>query len=135
MATGTGKTITALLVATRALADAPRSIVVIAAPFIHLVDQWVEECRAFGAAPVACYGSWRRWRPELMSELRDLEAGLTSQVVVVTTHSTLASTTFLRAIGSSAGRAAILLIGDEVHHLGTAEPAGAVEALDPKYVD
>lgn len=52
MATGTGKTVTSLLAATRLAETAgDRLLLVIAVPYQHLVDQWAADVRDFGVQP------------------------------------------------------------------------------------
>ena len=60
MATGTGKTVTALAAATQASAYAARRhkplLVLIVVPLVDLVDQWATEAERFGFRPAKCYG-------------------------------------------------------------------------------
>jgi len=51
MATGAGKTISALICATRQMTLQTPLLVVISAPYRPLVDQWLDEVRAFRIAP------------------------------------------------------------------------------------
>lgn len=117
MATGTGKTITALLGA----AQVQRSLdggllLVVSVPYQHLVDQWAEELAAFGVDPVLAYQSRANWQPDLERHVLEFNHGSRSLCVVVSTHRTLsmdaARQTIQRATGAS------MLIADEVHHLG-----------------
>lgn len=65
MATGTGKTYTGLGALTRLYNDLDGILgVVICCPFVHLVEQWVEDIRAFNIEPIIGYGTssqnWKR---------------------------------------------------------------------------
>ena len=117
MATGTGKTITALLTVDRIAKslDGPL-LLVVAVPYQHLVDQWTEELQAFGAEPVLAYQSRANWQPQLERELLEFNHGSRSLCVVVTTHKTLSMESTQRTLGRANG--SVMLIADEVHHLG-----------------
>lgn len=117
MATGTGKTITALLAASRVVEAVDNSfLLVVAAPYQHLVDQWATELREFGAEPIKAYESRRKWQPELEQELLELNNDIRKISVVVTTHKTLSGEPTQQTIRRARCRS--MLIGDEVHHLG-----------------
>lgn len=117
MATGTGKTITALLTVAH-VADSldEKLMLVVTVPYQHLVNQWAEELAAFDVNPVLAYQSRRNWQPRLERELLEFNHGSRSLCVVVTTHRTLsmdpAQQTLQRATGP------VMIIADEVHHLG-----------------
>jgi len=119
MATGTGKTKTALTAAQRLTDSLGRPLIlVIVAPYIHLVDQWAEECGQWGLRPVRCYESSSQWRARAWEALDSYRAGANSTLCFVTT----ATTATLRPFQELSGRIdrdSALLIADEVHHLGT----------------
>ncbi len=121
MATGSGKTLTALVCATRAqdrLGDRP-FLVVVSAPSIPLVIQWRDEIAKFGIASTA-----PSLEPSadiaLTSLFRRLAAGGTH--VLVVTNNFLCSPPFQSTIetkvNNSKPRFATMLIGDEAHTLG-----------------
>ncbi|MCX7011002.1 MAG: DEAD/DEAH box helicase family protein [Candidatus Sumerlaeota bacterium] len=70
MATGTGKTTTALAAALR-LATEKRLALVIFVPFIHLLEQWQRNCQAFGWQPILCSGEHDSWDHEARSAIQD----------------------------------------------------------------
>lgn len=118
MATGTGKTVTALLAATRlATLQDGRLVLVVAAPYQHLVDQWVEELREFGVTPVRAYQSRSTWTDEVVGRATEFASGARDVVAVVTTHATFAGDHFQRVLNRFDG-AQTLLVADEVHHFG-----------------
>ena len=130
MATGTGKTITGLLAAVRAAAALEgRLLLVVAAPYQHLVDQWANEIREFGEEPVFAYQSRQNWQPRLERQILEYNQGSRGICTVVTTHTTLsmggAQSTLNRANGPA------MLIADEVHHLGSDHmQSGLLEDFD-----
>ena len=117
MATGTGKTITALLAASR-IADRfdGTFVLVVAVPYQHLVDQWAADLEEFNTQPVLGYQSRRNWQPRLERELLEFNNGVRDSCVVVTTHRTLSQESARRTLDRATGPS--MLIADEVHHLG-----------------
>lgn len=117
MATGAGKTITALICATRVqdrIADKPL-LIVISAPSIPLVIQWSEEVKKFGVDAIV---------PSLESNtdialtnlFRKLYIGGTQ--VVIVTNNLLCSSAFQMTVSRKIRGAATLFIADEAHTLG-----------------
>jgi superfamily II DNA or RNA helicase len=126
MATGTGKTITSLVAASR-LAELQdgRLLLIVAAPYQHLVDQWVKELRAFGVTPIRAYQSRTTWTDTVVAQLTEFAGGARDVVAIVTTHATLAGEHFRRILDRIDGSLA-MLIADEVHHLGAPHLQGGL---------
>jgi DNA phosphorothioation system restriction enzyme len=116
MATGTGKTITALAASARLYEQKERLAVIIAVPYQHLVDQWREEAKAFGYQPVLAYQSKARWLDKLNDQVVEFNGSYRDFVSVITTHTTFISPEFQGSISRLNGPS--LLIADEAHHLG-----------------
>ena len=121
MATGAGKTITALICATRAqdrLKGKPL-LVVISAPSVPLISQWCDEVKKFGIEALTPTLS-RNKTHELTRMFRLLRGGGTQ--VVVVTNRLLCTTSFQQTVATkvrdSSGNIATLLISDEAHSLG-----------------
>ena len=125
MATGTGKTITALLTASRVAEEiGDRLLLVVAVPYQHLVTQWTEELEAFGATPVKGYQSRRNWQPRMERELLEFNSGLRDVCTLVTTHRTLSMESTRQTLRRAVGRS--MLVADEVHHLGANQSQNAL---------
>ena len=116
MATGTGKTITALAASARLYDRENQLAVIIAVPYQHLVDQWNEQAQAFGYRSVLAYQSKTRWLDELNDRVTEFNAGYRRFISVVTTHTTFICPEFQSGIARLIGTS--LLIADEAHHLG-----------------
>ena len=117
VATGGGKTITALTLAARVATRLGSGIVVIiVAPQIHLVDQWCDVAARFGLRPIRCAESRVDWKTELDSALFAVNAGQRPIVSVAVTGATMTSPAFRDAIRRV--RRPILFIADEVHNCG-----------------
>ncbi len=117
MATGTGKTITALAASIRLLESTKRLVLVIACPFQHLVDQWVEEVTRFGYLPMTAYRSKNSWLDDINKKVISFNHGDLKYLCIITTHATFSTDHFYATINRINGP--ILLIADEVHHLGS----------------
>lgn len=118
MATGAGKTLTALYLACKLLEKQENRpmVIVVVCPFLNLAYQWIREMGRFGIAPVKCFDSRALWEPELQAAYQKLAAKLTVVTGVVVTNKTFLSAAFQAAL--KPGLAVHLLIADEVHNLG-----------------
>lgn len=117
MATGSGKTITALSASVRLFERERRLAVIIAVPYKHLVDQWESEAKPFGYHGIKAYVSTEKWRGKLTQAISDYNAGYRDLLSVFVTHDTFSTPEFQSCI--AALTAPVLLIADEVHHLGS----------------
>jgi len=120
MATGSGKTVTALSAATKlcnyAAEKKTKLTFVIVVPFKHLADQWEDEAKAFGFETVKCYDLMKKWRPKARKMLLRLSAGEHGYAFFVTVNKTFSGTPFQRLMESLPGT--LCLIADEMHNLG-----------------
>lgn len=120
MATGSGKTVTALAAATRlanhASERSSKLLVVVAVPYQHLADQWAADAGDFGFDPIVCYGGTQKWLASAQRRITELSAGTASIGMLVTVNNTFASPPFQNLV--AAGQKNILLIADEMHNLG-----------------
>ena len=118
MATGSGKTITSMICATRLQDETGQLLVIVSAPYRPLIEQWCDEIRQFGVRPInltAVGGAGPRNR-EIKQASRRLRMGHTRGEVLVVSNSTLCTPQFIRSI--SAAKCNKLLIADECHNLG-----------------
>lgn len=119
MATGTGKTITALAAAVRLLDRDRLKGLIVVCPYQHLVTQWEKECRDFGIETVTCFQERKRWESRLDNWLYNLQAGACSYVGCIVTNTTFISPSFQQKLKSFPANT--LLIADEVHNLGASK--------------
>lgn len=131
MATGTGKTITALAAATQASAYAAQRsrplLVLVVVPSIDLVGQWSDEAERFGFRPAKCHGGMsKRERDSLKSAFSAarVSSGRRAEMVVTTArsltplpHADQDSHFLQRQLSRHNGL--LMIIGDEMHSLGT----------------
>lgn len=121
MATGTGKTKTAMIAATQVgnvLRHREQPIIVlIIAPLQHLVDQWITEVEDFGVRPVAVYESSQKWQPIIEEQLGEARMGQRPVVVMVATNASFAGEKFQSVL--SRITLPLMAIADEAHNLGS----------------
>ena len=118
MATGSGKTITALAAATRLQTDVDSLLIIISAPYKPLVSQWVEEVNEFGVKPLSSEGSSIDRAQRLSLAVRGLQSGVSKVEVMVVTERFLTNEYFLRTLDKIPNNVYALLIADEAHNLG-----------------
>jgi len=129
MATGAGKTFTALGLATKLFTkDMLRAFVVIA-PYRHLVRQWAGEAAKFGFDPVECHESKQVWVPKAQARVRALLSGAVPTVTLITTNATLTGDSFQGVLRSLPANT--LIVGDEAHNLGARKLAASL----PQYIE
>lgn len=117
MATGTGKTITAISAAVNVYKKENRLALIVLVPYIHLVDQWVEDLVKFGFQPILCYESVNNWKLPASTKVREFNAKLSKHICLVSTHQTSSMSAFIKTIQRL--HKPFLLIGDEIHELGS----------------
>lgn len=117
MATGTGKTITALAASVRLFEREQRLAVIILAPYQHLVDQWAAESSKFGHHSILAYRGQQYWRDLLAQRVYSYNQGNIPSLTTITTHATFTTDVFQETISRLKGP--VLIIADEVHHLGS----------------
>lgn len=120
MATGTGKTFTAIGALDSVLSDQTKpAFVVVAVPVTHLAQQWADELQKWGYSnPEFLYGSANnQWKEDLSQTVSDIGIGIGDHRIVLTTHTTLASEYFREQLRG--GSFPAILIADEVHRLGS----------------
>ena len=120
MATGSGKTITSMIAANRLYQEHNPLLIVVAAPYVPLIEQWCDEIAPFGLKPVNLtrVGGAAKRASELQKIKRRFRTDLSDVEAVVVSHDTLCTPEFLDVVaGFDCAR---LLIADEAHNLGRA---------------
>ena len=134
MATGTGKTYTAFGCINKIQKLNERTVVIIACPEKHLVEQWSEEIKKYNSGVLddekihlspylTCNSDYPNWKTQFEQILYDFNVPLigtrqyiTNNIVVFTTHATLSSDDFKEKI-MKIKNAKKFLIVDEVHNI------------------
>lgn len=117
MATGTGKTYTALGCVKELHKVCKKLVVVIICPYQHLVTQWLQrDIAQFGYQGIVAFGNSNIWSQNLTSSVLDLNNDHIKLLIIGTTYDTFCSDRFINIINKIDGE--IFLIADEVHNAG-----------------
>ena len=119
MATGSGKTIAAMICSHRLYEEHNPLLIVVAAPYVPLIQQWCDEILTFGLKVVNLTESnGPRGRARELSRIkRRFRTGTSDVEIVVVSHRTLCDGEFKDEIAKF--DCTTLLIADEVHNLGS----------------
>ncbi|TCJ41257.1 DEAD/DEAH box helicase family protein [Parafrankia sp. BMG5.11] len=117
LATGAGKTITAIYAATKTIEANIGIALVVAVPYQDLADQWCEELRQFNIHSVRCYGSRKEWEPVVNAYLRRNAGEQREFIAIVVVNKTLKSDYF-QSFATKLDSSRVFFIGDECHHHG-----------------
>ncbi len=124
MATGSGKTITALAIATELYNKINLQVLIVICPYCHLVNQWARESEKFGLKPILAFEEARSWQNKLAAGLYEVRAGDSLRdscasrafLTIITTNATLMGDSLRSQLRYFPEKT--LIIGDEVHNLG-----------------
>lgn len=116
MATGSGKTLTALNIMTE-ISKEKRMFFIVVCPQTYLVRQWSEEIKEFGIKSVICNSENKNWKDEINRKLFLLNENQEDVVVAVATNKTLQNISFLRAVRRV--KKEIMIVVDECHNIGS----------------
>lgn len=115
LATGAGKTLTAIHAIVKLSEIINGLVCVIAVPYQNLADQWVDILSTFNIYPVRCYVSRVQWEQKLRSTVHDLAMGSRSFAAIVVVNRTLKSQEFQECLSKIRDNR-LFWIGDECHH-------------------
>lgn len=126
MATGSGKTLTALFAA-KLVSDKKRPLaVIIVCPYLNLATQWMAELEHLKVSGIGCFESRERWQSALASAYSSAFVATQDVVVIVTTNATFTSKTFQRSLRLR--KMPHMIIADEVHNLGASKLSGCLRS-------
>lgn len=117
MATGSGKTITALAIASELYQKIGLQGLIVICPYCHLVAQWARECEKFGIQPILTFENARSWQSQLAAGLYNVHSGSQPFLAAITTNATLMGESLQSQLRYFPDKT--LIIGDEAHNLGT----------------
>lgn len=120
MATGTGKTLTALAAVEHLFhKNNDRLGMIVLCPYQHLVEQWVEDIREFGFSPIIGYFSspQRNWKKRLKTTIINFKCLNEDQFCFVTTNATFA-TEYVQSQIKNLDNDVVLVV-DEAHNIGS----------------
>jgi hypothetical protein len=98
MATGTGKTHTAIGCAKELMKTEDKLAVVVTVPYTHLIPQWQKNLGQWGYKAIEAYAGSLDWKRKLGNEVIDLNDGISKTLMIITTHDTFSSDQFVDII-------------------------------------
>ena len=135
MATGTGKTRTAIGCATEMLKRGKKLCIIVATPQLTLTQQWSQDITDLEVSvdrQITVPGSFTstQWKKELELMLLDLSDDKIQTAIVYTTHTTASKESFINIVKRNKYDTEILFICDEVHAIGSGQQR---KAMLPEY--
>lgn len=121
MATGTGKTLTALASVEYLFRNNnERLAIIIVCPYQHLVEQWVEDIVRFGIHPIIGYSasSQKNWKKNLEQAVRSFKLRVNNSFCFITTNASFVTKKVQEQI-MQLGKDTLLIV-DEAHNMGAA---------------
>lgn len=130
MATGTGKTFTALGSIVELYNNSPKKLaVVICCPQIHLVEQWVEDILAFNINPIICHSKASYdYKKIVKKKILNFNLGVEDFICMICCNKTYKNDFIQDQIRTIDGE--VLLIVDEAHNFGSLD---LMRTLDDKF--
>lgn len=119
MATGTGKTLTALAGVEQLFRDNKKRLgIIIVCPYQHLVEQWVEDIENFGIRPIIGYSrsSQRNWKKKLEQAIRSFNLNVLNFFCFITTNASYVTDNIqaqIKLLGKD-----VVYVVDEAHNMG-----------------
>ena len=119
MATGSGKTIAAMICAYKLYSRSKPLLIVVSAPYVPLIQQWCDEISPFGLNPInLTEANGPRGRARVLGRLRRrLRNGASDVEAVVVSHRTLSDPGLRNDLKQF--DCTSMLIADEAHNLGS----------------
>jgi superfamily II DNA or RNA helicase len=115
LATGAGKTVTAIYAAVKTIENNDGIALIVAVPYQDLADQWCRELETFNISPLRCYGARGEWEPALRAYLKRNRHEQREFLPIVVVNKTLGSAHFQNCLSELDG-SRTFFIGDECHH-------------------
>ena len=129
MATGTGKTRTAIGAFCELLNQNRRLLIIVSTPQNTLSRQWKTDIDGLGIKfdkSLIVDGSNSKWRRDLELTLIDFALGKIDNAIIYTTHVTSSKDEFIKIINKNKFSTDILFICDEVHAIGSDKQRNAL---------
>lgn len=121
MATGTGKTLTALASLEQLFRDNEKRLgIIIVCPYQHLVEQWVEDIVRFGIKPIIGYSSssQKNWKKNFAQAVRSFNLHVSDFFCFITTNASFATKSVQEQVQLLS--ADVVFVVDEAHNMGAA---------------
>lgn len=120
MATGTGKTLTALASVEQLFRDNKKRLgIIIVCPYKHLVEQWIEDIERFGIKPIIGYSDspQRNWKKKLEQAVRSFNLKVLNFFCFITTNDSFVTERIQAQIQQLSDD--VVYVVDEAHNMGS----------------
>ncbi len=114
LATGAGKTITAIHTAVR-ISESKKLALIISVPYQVLADQWCDVLELFNIFPIRCYESSQKWLTELESTVGDFNLPIGQDFFAAVVVNRTLKTDKFQSIISNIKQSEMMFVGDECH--------------------
>lgn len=121
LATGAGKTITAIHGAVRVFEATKESLIlVITVPYQILADQWCSELEKFNITAMRCWGGEQTWRSRVESSVLEMGFSVDKHLLaLVVVNKTFFGEAFQGLLVSIPGNARLMFVADECHRVSS----------------
>ncbi len=124
MATGTGKTFTALGCLDKIVSEEDKLVTIISVPYKHLIPQWLNSIEQFGLIDefdkvINVSSSNNNGKKEFSEATSDLNKGYINKILVLSTPHSMHKDNFKSIISRKRHNIPYFLIADEMHELGS----------------
>ena len=124
MATGTGKTFTALGCLDKIVSEEDKLVTLISVPYKHLIPQWMNSIEKFGLIEefdrvINVSSSNNNGKKEFSEATSDLNKGYINKILVLSTPHSMHKDNFNKIILRKKHNIPYFLIADEMHELGS----------------
>lgn len=129
MATGTGKTRTAIACIAHVLSITTKLIIVVSCPQSTLSQQWGTELDSLGISAdkkIVVDSTNPNWSKQMESAILEIENGFTNTLLLLTTHDSASKERFTELIKNGAANIDTIFVGDETHWLGAGKRRNAL---------
>ena len=117
MATGTGKTYTALGALSKLSEKLNDNLgVIILCPYQHLVEQWIEDIKKFNVIPLVCYSKYD-WKKKFKMLISDFKLGVVKNFCAIMVNASYSMPYVQEILSSVKGN--LCLVVDEAHNFGS----------------
>ena len=124
MATGTGKTFTALGCLDKIISDEDKLVTIISVPYKHLIPQWLNSIETFGLIEefdrvINVSSSNSNGKKEFSDATSELNKNYIDKILVISTPHSMYKENFKSIISRKKHNIPYFLIADEMHELGS----------------
>ena len=118
LATGAGKTITAIVGAIKVFEKLNKLFLIIAVPYTHLAEQWHDVLIKFNINPTKCYDSYNTWYDDLDHKVSSFLSNTSQFECAIVVNKTFQNAKFQGLVNRIPYKN-VMFIGDECHEHST----------------